>query len=222
MPDVGFTTRSFAFLEDLAAHNDRDWFTTHKGAFEEDLRLPFLDLLERLTERLQGAEVALRGNPKTLFRMNRDVRFSKDKSPYRTSLSALMTPSGTKSEGDGLLYLTIDAAGGFAAGGWYGLSSAALRPWRMSMVERPGDWDALLRTLSEAGRTLDRADALSAMPRGFEPHADGPDAEIVRLKSLIVREDLPKAAWTSGDVVGRVERLARDAMPLLAFGRSLS
>jgi uncharacterized protein (DUF2461 family) len=103
-------------------------------------------------------------------------------------LSALSTPSGTKSEGDGLLYLTIDAAGGFAAVGRHGLSPAALRPWRMSMVERPGDWDALLRVLSEAGRTLDRADALSAMPRGFEPYAGGRRAEITRLRSLIVRQ----------------------------------
>ena len=222
MPDVEFTTSSFAFLEDLTANNDRDWFTAHKRAFEGELRLPFLDLLERLTERLHDAEIALCGNPKTLFRMNRDVRFSKDKSPYRTSLSALMTPSGTKSEGDGLLYPTIDAAGGFAAVGWHGLSPTTLRPWRMSMVERRGDWDALLRTLSEVDRTLVRADALSAMPRGFEPHAGHPHAEIIRLKSLIVREDLPKAAWTTGDVADRIERLARDVMPLLAFGKSLT
>lgn len=137
MPDFGFTTKSFAFFEDLGANNDRAWFTEHKRAFEEDLRLPFLDLLERLTERLQGAEVVLCGNPKTLFRMNRDVRFSKDKSPYRRSVSAFMTPSGAKSEGDGLLYLTIDAAGGFAAVGWHDLSPAALRLLRISEVEQP-------------------------------------------------------------------------------------
>lgn len=60
------------------------------------------------------------------------------------------------------------------------------------------------------------------MPRRFEPHAGDLHAEIIRLKPLIVYEDLPKAAWTSGDVADRIERLARDAMPLLAFGRSLS
>jgi uncharacterized protein (TIGR02453 family) len=81
MQDVGLTTRSFAFLEHLAANDDPDWFAAHKRAFEENLRLPFLDLLERLTERLQGAEIAPRGNPKILFRMNRDARFSADKSP---------------------------------------------------------------------------------------------------------------------------------------------
>lgn len=56
----------------------------------------------------------------------------------------------------------------------------------MSMVERPGDWDAPRRMLSKADRTLDRADALSAMPRGSEPHAGGLHAEIILLKSLIV------------------------------------
>lgn len=103
MPDVGFTIRSFTFLEDIAANSDRDWSTARKRAFEEELRLLFLDLLERLTERPRDAEIALRGNFKTLVRMNRDMRFSGDKSPCRTSVSALMTPSGTKSEGDALL-----------------------------------------------------------------------------------------------------------------------
>lgn len=72
---------------------------------------PFLDLLKALTERLSDAGVPLRGNPYAVFRMNRDMRFTEDKSPYRTSISAVLTPSGTKEEDGGLLYVQMDRKG---------------------------------------------------------------------------------------------------------------
>ncbi|CTQ51261.1 DUF2461 domain-containing protein [Jannaschia donghaensis] len=214
---TGFTEQSFAFLENLAANNDRDWFHANKATFQEKLESPFSDLLDALSNRLADALRPLSGGKSTMFRMNRDVRFSEDKSAYKTNVSGLLTPSGTKSEGAGLVYLHLDATGGFAAAGYHALSPKQLRPIREAMIERANGFDNVLSVLSDADRVLEAEDALTAMPRGFTDHAEHRHANHIKLKSLIVRQDLPKVAWTSGDVMDRVEALARDAMPLLTF-----
>jgi uncharacterized protein (TIGR02453 family) len=219
MPAHGFTAKTFAFLEGLAANNDRDWFNDHKSEFKEYGETPFAALLEALTNRLSDADRPLSGGKATMFRMNRDVRFSEDKSPYKTAISGMLTPSGTKEELAGIVYLHLDAEGGFAAAGYYNLSPKQLGPMRDAIMERAEAFDAVRAALTEAGRDLDRSMALTAMPKGFADQAEHRHADVLKLKSLMVREDLPKVAWTSGDVADRVERLARDAMPLMTFAK---
>jgi uncharacterized protein (TIGR02453 family) len=85
---------AFAFLENLAANNDREWFNANKKTFATELERPFVHLLETLSARLADASRPLSGGKTTVFRMNRDVRFSDDKRPYKTNLSGLLTPSG--------------------------------------------------------------------------------------------------------------------------------
>jgi uncharacterized protein (TIGR02453 family) len=216
-PDHAFDVGSFAFLEDLAANNDRDWFTANKGVFATRLERPFIHLLETLSHRLQDAPRPITGGKATLFRMNRDVRFSEDKRPYKTNLSGLLTPSGSKKEAGGIVYVHIDATGGFAAAGYYGLSPAELGPIRDAMIARAGEFARIKADLAKAGRDFDRSDSLTGMPKGFADQADHPHAAEIRLKSLILREDMGRDVWLSGEVIDRIEALARDAMPLLAF-----
>lgn len=215
--DHAFDTQSFAFLENLAAHNDRDWFIANKDTFATRLERPFIHLLETVSNRLADAPRPLSGGRATVFRMNRDVRFSEDKRPYKTSLSGLLTASGTKQEAGGIVYVQLDATGGFAAAGYYGLSPAELGPIRDAIIAHAEDFAAIKAGLAKAGRDLVRGDSLTAMPKGFAEHAEHPHAAEIRLKSLILREDLGRDLWLSGEVTDRVERLARDAMPLLAF-----
>ncbi len=222
MSDHGFTEKSFAVLGELAQNNDKDWFHAHKDEFETYVEAPFLGLLAALSDRLSGADVPLRGGRTTMFRMNRDVRFSEDKSPYKTAISAVLTPSGTKAEGGGLLYVHVDRTGGFAGTGWYRMSPAALGPFRDAMVEDADRFDAVQAALCEAGRELSPDDSLTAMPRGYSDHHDHRHAQAMRLKSLLVSEDLPKTAFVSGDAEARIAAMALDAMPLLAWGRSIA
>jgi uncharacterized protein (TIGR02453 family) len=125
---------AFAFLENLAANNDREWFNANKKTFATELERPFVHLLETLSARLTDASRPLSGGKATVFRMNRDVRFSDDKRPYKTNLSGLLTPSGTKKELGGIVYLHLDAQGGFAAAGLYNLTPAQLGPIRDTMI----------------------------------------------------------------------------------------
>ncbi|MEL6562954.1 MAG: TIGR02453 family protein [Pseudomonadota bacterium] len=222
MAGHGFTEKSFEFFEELTENNNKEWFQAHKPDFKTYVEDPFLDLLEALTDRLSDAEVPLRGNPKTKFRMNRDLRFSEDKSPYKTSIAALLTPSGTKQEGGGVLYFHMDANGGFTGTGWHMLPPKALKPFRRAMVDQAETFDKVRKALSDSGRGFADDNSLKSMPRGFEDFDDHRHADAIKLKSLLVSEPLPKIAFTSSDVVDRVEKMARDAMPFLVWGREVS
>ncbi|MEL6645567.1 MAG: DUF2461 domain-containing protein [Pseudomonadota bacterium] len=214
-----FSEASFAFFSDLSANNNRDWFNANKATFKDCIETPFIDLLEALTNRLEDAPRPLMGGKKTTFRLNRDVRFSEDKSPYKTNMSGLLTPSGDKSEMAGIVYLHLEATGGFAVAGFYNLSPKQLAPMRDDMIARADAFDDVLAALAAAGRSLDQSMSLSSMPKGFTDHAAHRHADIIKLKSLMVREDLPKDLWLSGDVIDHVEALARECMPLLRFSQ---
>ena len=218
MSRSSFTENSFAFFEELSQNNNKEWFHDHKADFEKYVEDPFLNLLEALSDRLKDAEVPLRGNPKTKFRMNRDVRFSEDKSPYKTSIAAVLTPSGTKQESGGLLYVHMDAKGGFTGTGWHNLTPNALKPFRRAMAEDAETFDKVRASLKETQRTFADENSLTSMPRGFETYDDHRHADAMKLKSILVSEDFPKVAFTSNDVVDRVEKMARDAMTFLIWG----
>lgn len=213
----GFSTESFQLLRELAQNNNREWYTANKARFRMHLEAPFAALLEALSNRLTDAPRPLMGDRTTMFRLNRDIRFSADKSPYKTNVSGLLTPSGTKSQVSALLYVHLDPAGSFAAAGYYNLSPKQLGPVRDAMVARADEFDDVLDALSNAGRSLADMGGLTGMPRGYAQHAEHRHAPHIKRKSLIVREDVPEAHWFSGQVIDRVERLARDAMPLLTF-----
>ena len=133
---TGFSTESFTFLRGLEDNNNRDWFNENKAKFAKHLEQPFADLLEALSNRLSDARRPLSGDKSTMFRMNRDVRFSKDKTLYKTNVSGMLTPSGSKSEVSSILYLHLQSGGGFAAAGYYNLSPKQLIPIRDAIEAR--------------------------------------------------------------------------------------
>ncbi|MGB7817110.1 MAG: DUF2461 domain-containing protein [Ornithinibacter sp.] len=216
----GFTQRSFDLLAGLTEHNDRDWFHAHKDQFEESLLEPFEQLLEEGSDRLTSSPYPVRGSRQTMFRLARDVRFSADKSPYNCQVSGLLTRSGTKGESAGLVYVQIGPSGGMLAGGLYQPGAARLAPLRQDIIETPGAFERVIGQLRDAGRDLDRSDAVKTMPRGFAEHADDPWADVIRLKQLVVVEELPRSAWLDDTVADRLVAFATDIAPLLQYVRA--
>jgi uncharacterized protein (TIGR02453 family) len=214
-----FSPETFDFLEELEANNNREWFNAHKARFQEYVESPFLDLIDAVTFRLQETAVPLSGSKKTLFRMNRDVRFSEDKSPYKTNIAALLTPSGTKSEAEGLMYVQIGAAGAFIALGLYRASPKQLAPIRDAIVADAEAFDAVVRDLSSAGLSFWDEDSLIGMPRGYAEYSDHRHAWAIRLKTLVTKEELSREACLDPDFHERVSRFAQGAMPLMGFLR---
>ena len=216
MPDA-FTAQSFDLLKQLAANNNRAWFHAHKDEIEDRLQLPFAELLDAVSRKLAKKRIGLSGGPETMFRMNRDVRFSKDKSPYKAQVSGMLTPGGGRDQNGGVLYAQITADGGMIAAGHYQLSATQLGPIRDRIVKEPKAFEKVLKALQKAGLTLSEDGALKTMPRGFADKADHPLAKYLRLTSLVVGEDVPRAAWLDGGVVGRMVAVGVACGPLLAF-----
>ena len=217
----GFTEISFAWLSDLEAHNDREWFTEHRETFERYVEEPFTALLEDVTARLSGTAVPLAGGAATTFRINRDVRFSKDKSPYNVHRSGLLTPSGTKQEADGLVFVRLDPTGGLLAGGLYKPPGARLEPVRQAILDAPDRFEAVVGALAERGYALDRSEVVKTMPRGYAEHAKHPQAHHLQLKQVVVTDTLPRATWLDDTVAERVVAFAGAVAPLLTYLRSV-
>jgi uncharacterized protein (TIGR02453 family) len=214
---AGFSRKAFDFLTDLQANNNRDWFNAHKQIYQTHLEAPFAQLLEDLTEQLEHSSFPMRGSKATMFRMNRDTRFSNDKLPYKTSVSGLLTPSGTKSEQSTLIYLQLDLDGGFVAGGLYQPDAPRLYRIRHRILEKEAEFETALAALDRAKLTLDTSHSLVKMPRDFTAYQDHSLAWALKLKSLIVKDTLSKTAWTTGKVLDRTNALAKASAELMKF-----
>lgn len=217
---AGFSRTSFDLLGDLIANNHKTWFDAHRDEVRRHLRDPFQVLLEAATDRLAGSTMPLAGGKQTMFRMNRDVRFSNDKSPYKTAVSGMLTDSGKKNLSSGLTYLQLDSSGGFVAAGYYRLSPKALVPIRDTIVDHPDEFKSMLTALRQAKLQLSTDDSLSAMPRGYADHAEAHCAPWLKLQSFIVQRQLTKKAWTSGSVLDEVVAFTTAAAPLIHFGQT--
>lgn len=154
-------------MEELELNNDRDSFIENKKRLEQEVRGPFASLLETLSNLLSENGLPLHGGPKTMFRMNRAVRFSRDKSPYKIFVSGLLTRTGTKHISTGLVYIHLDSKGGFVVSGLYQPPTDRLFKLRTSIIEKHQLFSETLRSLREAGLELDPTDATKNMQRGF-------------------------------------------------------
>ncbi len=123
---TGFGPKALPFFEALKFHQSREWFEENRSLYENDVLVPMVALIDDLTAAFTKRKIPLRGDGKrSIFRLNRDIRFSKDKSPYKTHAGAVMTRSGSKKD-NGLLYIHIDPTGCFTAAGFYMPEAPAL------------------------------------------------------------------------------------------------
>jgi uncharacterized protein (TIGR02453 family) len=104
---TGFTSDTFAVLDELQRNNTKEWYDANKVRLNASARAPFAAMLEVVSALLDGSRYPMRGSAKTMFRQNRDVRFSKDKTLYKTNVSGMITPSGTKGEKEGVVYAQV-------------------------------------------------------------------------------------------------------------------
>lgn len=123
------TSSYTAFFKELARNNNKEWFHANKKRYENEVKAPFLDLLDNLLPNLtEWDERILPDAKKAMFRINKDVRFSKDKTPYHNILKAGFSPNGKKSILPGY-YLGIDATSIHVGGGLF-----MLRPPELALV----------------------------------------------------------------------------------------
>ena len=184
----------FTFLENLAQHNERDWFQAHKATCDQ-LRADFEQDVAYWLRELTASEPALAGlEPrKCIFRIYRDVRFSKVKVPYKTHFSAYFAVGGKQSEGPGR-YLQIGPNGQtIVAGGIYEPTKEQLAVIRQEIDYAPDGLHALLATPA-AQQFFPRGlagEQLKKMPPGYD--AAHPEANWLRHKQFLLMYHLPDA-----------------------------
>jgi uncharacterized protein (TIGR02453 family) len=223
----GFRPAAFRFLRDLGRNNERAWFEAHRDVYERDVREPMRLLVEALDARLRSIAPEIVGDPKrSVFRIHRDVRFSRNKAPYKTNAAAWFyhrdagRKVGREGEGGGAgFYFHIDPTLCFMAGGLWMPPRPALLRIREAIAAQP---TALARLTSAPGFRR-RFDGLSEeaklrrVPQGFPP--DHPAAEWLRLQSFTAGASIEANVVTSPRLV---DRLCRDFEPLVPLVRWLN
>ena len=212
------------FLRDLRDNNNRPWFMAHK---DEYLRCQqrFETLTARLIEGVAAFDDTVRGlQPKDCtYRIYRDVRFSADKSPYKTYMGCYICPGGKKSGYVGY-YFHIGTGGADADGyttahllavGDYCYEPKVLQILREDIAGGDGDFDDIVRNQCSPLFWLDQTDALRRNPKGFPP--DAPYPEYLRLKTFCLCYEPDDAFITSPDVADRVVALFRTTLPFTRY-----
>lgn len=173
------------FLNELSANNNKDWFDANRKTYES-CRKDFITLVSSIIGEIAKFDPELTDvDPKKcIFRINRDIRFSKDKTPYKTNFGALMGANGKKTEGTGF-YIHLAPGQNFAGGGIYMPPPETLAAIRQEIDYNPEALQQLLGTkdFQETFGEI-RGDKLKTAPKGYPK--DHPNIELLRLKSFYV------------------------------------
>jgi uncharacterized protein (TIGR02453 family) len=186
----GFPDAAFQFYEQLMADNSRTFWQANLPTYRSSVRAPMDALL---------AELADHG-PFHVFRPNRDVRFSKDKRPYKEAIGAV-----SESEGGASFYVQLSASGMVAGSGYYHMAADQLDRFRRALdADATGsDLVSICESVERAGLRLGAIDELKTAPRGYAK--DHPRIGFLRRKGLVATKEWPEAKWMrTAAVVTRV------------------
>ena len=214
-PFIGFSPDAIQFLADLAVNNERSWFQPRKAEYESLLKEPLAALCAALGERFEARKLPLRADPaKSPFRIYRDTRFSADKSPYKTQVSASFPWTG---EGGGVgAYFHLQPGEIFAGGGMWHPEPAQLAGWRSAVDHDPVGVRAALedpRFVATFG-TVD-GERLKRVPSGFA--SDHPGAELLKLKDVTFGHHLSDADAASPELPDLLVEIYAASVPVLSL-----
>lgn len=222
-PFPGIRSEGLDFLVALGdeKHQDRNWFNERKHLYTDELRWPMRCLVADVVRKLEGhSSVKLYGDPqKSVFRIYRDVRFSKNKRPYQTHVACKLTVNTSLQDEQGLVYVHVEPPDEFfVAAGIYAPPVKRLRPIRNRIVDEPFVWRDVVDQLERAGlMPQSHGDDLSGMPRGFAEHAGHEMAKYLKWTSFLAVEHFERNTVQSRELSDAVVSFSEKAWPLLRF-----
>jgi len=213
------SNESLQFLEDLKANNNRDWFLDNKKRYEifkkdyHQLVSDFLDAMKPLDPSLELLEIK-----NCTFRINRDIRFSKDKSPYKAHLGIWMS-AGAKGANPSGYYVHIEKGGSFIAGGFYSPEPEELKKVRKEIAFFYDDLEEILndKNFKKEFGSLDRTESnsLKNAPKDYEK--DHPAIEHLKLKSYTASQKFDIREVSQKDFVAKMSKKLIALKPLNDF-----
>lgn len=215
-----FSKATLTFLRALKRNNDSEWFRENREAYVERVQAPSLAFAEGVLEACARKGLPFRGEAKKcLFRLNRDIRFSKDKSPFKTHLGIVFSPTGEKSS-FGLGYVHVEPGSLFVAGGFWQPEPPELKRFRMALAREGKAFLAAVKSVEKAGFSMGLEDAapLKRIPQGFGAYEDDPVGEYLRWKSFSASHPLTEEELFSDKAPALVAARLGKLLPLLEFG----
>lgn len=205
------TRDTIAFLAGLRANNDRTWFEAHKDQYQAHVKHAGDAFASALAHSLEAA--TSEAHQYRVFRIHRDVRFSKDKTPYNAHLHISLSPGGGCSEGGPSWMFGLDADRLTLGAGIFTFTPAQLQAWRMQAAAGEGEATArMLAGLEAAGVRIGEPE-LKRVPAPYAP--DHPQAPLLRRKGLTAWIDGPDTETALG--IHGPERCARELVRLREF-----
>jgi uncharacterized protein (TIGR02453 family) len=197
------------FLKGLEKHNDRDWFNARKQIFETKLKEPMQVLVEQINaELLKFAPEHITEPKKALYRIYRDTRFSKDKTPYKTHLGAIFPRHGLSKDSGAGYYFHVSTKGVGIACGAYSPGPDELRKIRHAIAENPKPFRTKHKLMGPVkGETLTRP------PKGFKP--DHPAVDLIKMKQWYWWVELDPKLVTSPKLKAEVVKRFKEMAPMI-------
>lgn len=226
MSSPRFTGDTLAFLRDLGANNNPEWFKANKARYETAVREPAEALIvalgDALAPQMEGLHYDTRRNGAgSMMRINRDIRFSPDKRPYKENLGIVWWFGEGRKVETPAFYLHVSADESFFYGGQHTFPKPVLSQWRDAVADeqRGGALERIIADAQAGGLRFFEEPHWKRVPRGYD--AEHPRANYLRMAGCGVATTLDAEALTSEDLVDRLTGYARTARPLIDWLRSL-
>lgn len=211
--------QTLRFLTQLKKNNNKPWFDAHRAAYEA-ARIDFSNFIQLLIDALQKSDTTITGltSRDCLFRINRDIRFSKDKTPYKVAFGASIKRGGRKSPYAGY-YFHLEPGQSFVGGGLWMPEAPALKNMRQEIDYNWSEFEAIVNArpfkklygdVYKGGEV-----SLSTMPKGYEK--DNPAATYLRLKSFIAETKMEDEVLTKASLHKKSLAAFEALQPLLQF-----
>ena len=214
-----FSPALFNFLRELKAHNNRQWFQANKPRYERDVRQPALRFIAEFAPYLEEITPHFVADPRpvggSLFRIYRDVRFSRDKSPYKTHVGIQFRHEMARDAHAPGFYLHLEPGEVLAAAGSWHPDSKALMKIRTAIAEHPEEWEQAVAFTREHPEYRLGGESLKRPPRGFDPAH--PLVEDLKRKDFYAVVYFDETTACGQDFLSVFAQACRTMAPLMRF-----
>ncbi len=210
-----FPPETLKFFNDIKKNNKRAWFEKNKTRYEKSVVEPVKYFVNKLNQEKTLKKLGIKNTEKTpLFRIYRDIRFSSDKSPFKTYNGIVFSLSGSRKE-NAVLYIHLQPNASFVASGIWQPDTKLLNQIRNWVMKNSTQAKNLLKQLDKNKIKFSDQDVLKRPPRGFEHVTDEKLMALLKLKSWVVSEKLENADIQSPRGLKKITAFAERSAPLL-------
>lgn len=214
-----FSPKFFEFLEELSRNNNRDWFLKNKSRYENEVREPMLAFIADFAPRLKKISANFVADPRpsggSMMRIYRNLRFSRDKTPYKTNAAAAFGHRDAARFDAPSFYLSLSPAQGFAGVGAFHPQPESVSKVRDAIVARPQSWKKAINDRKFLARFEMAGDVLTRPPKGYDPAH--PLIEDLKRKDFIAGMQFTRKDVCSDQFLNQFSGACAAAAPFMKF-----